>query len=248
MQGTDKIRILLADDEMLFAESTSELIRRQGYYCEHVGNAHDALEKIRGQHFDILVSDINMPANEDLSLLGEIRKLRRKPTVILVTGYPSVDTAVRSVEESVFAYKIKPFDTDDFMETLAEAARHSRFRTQMHAHTEAARAILQQLEQLQETLERDNAPNLDQTVMDYISLLMIQVAETSMEASSLIHQVADGRKDQPLRKVASHPDLEVLRNALTETVNVLERTKHAFKSRELGSLRKRLEQVINLTS
>lgn len=248
MAPSDPPRILLADDEALFAESTSELIRRHGYHCEHVSNATDALSRLVEGEFDVLISDINMPANDDLSLLKEIRKLESAPAVILVTGYPSVDTAVRSMEESVFAYKIKPFDIEQFLKTLDSAVRHQRFRHQVNAHTGSARTMLDRLEALQSSLEKPQLPDLEQTVMEYVSVLMMQVADTSMEVSSLLQQVNGTTDDPPLRSVSAHPDVDMLRNALRESVDVLEKTRNAFKSRELATLRKRLEQVLKLTT
>lgn len=248
MAPSDQTRILLADDEALFAESTSELIRRHGYQCEHVSNASDALCRLNSESFDVLVSDINMPANDDLSLLKELHHLPSPPTVILVTGYPSVDTAVRSMEESVFAYKIKPFDMDQFLATLDSAVRHQQFRNQIRSHSASARSVLDRLEALQASLEKPQVPNLEQTVIEYVSVLMMQVADTSMEVSSLLQQVNGTSDDPPLRTVTEHPDVDVLRNALQESVEVLEKTRNAFKSRELASLRRKLEQVLKLTT
>ncbi len=90
-------RILIADDEPLYLQTTGELLRRSGYECVCVIDAHQAIAKLREQEFDLVLSDLNMPGNFKLELLHEQAKLRRRVPIIVVTGVPSLPTAIESI-------------------------------------------------------------------------------------------------------------------------------------------------------
>jgi hypothetical protein len=77
--------------------------------------------------------------------------------------------------------------------------------------------------------------------------LLLSIGDTAMEAADLICTLS-GEEDQPVRQLSSHPEAESLRQAVEETVEVLERTKNSFKSKELGSLRRRLNKLLELTT
>ena len=111
---TEQGRILIADDEETFLLSTIDLLRREGYECDGVKDAEAAVKVLRSKPFDLLVSDIRMPGNLELELVEAVLESGVGLPVIIVTGYPSVKTAITCLNLRTIAYLVKPLDFDEF--------------------------------------------------------------------------------------------------------------------------------------
>lgn len=240
-------RVLLADDERTFAMTTARVLERHGISCDWVLSSDEASRAMSVNDYDVLIVDIKMPGNDDLQFLESIRQRDPGPAVILVTGYPSVDTAVRSIELGAFAYLIKPFEIGDFIETARKAVQTMGLRRKLVDHSASTEQLQQRLAVLRRELELKGAQSLDQTASEYLNLLLLGTGETVMEAMDVLGMMQCDDKDRPLRELSGHPERDMLRNAVDETVEVLERTKKSFKSKELATLRKRLERLLELT-
>ncbi len=110
-------RILIADDEESFLLSTAELLRDEGYECVCASDARIATAMLDKEGYDLLIADIKMPGNSDLEFIKELPRMVKGMPVILVTGYPSLSSAIQSIPLPVIAYLIKPFE---FSELLAQ--------------------------------------------------------------------------------------------------------------------------------
>lgn len=101
-------RILVADDEPLYLRTTGELLRKAGYECECVPDAHAALEALSRESFDLVLSDLNMPGNLKLELLHQGRNAWPHIPLIVITGVPSIPTAIESLRLGITDYLLKP--------------------------------------------------------------------------------------------------------------------------------------------
>lgn len=233
--------VLLTDDEEVFGQTTAELIRRNGYDCDVAICADDAMARLSEKHYDVLVADIMMPGNAQLNLLRLAKSHSPDTQIILVTGFPSVETAVQSLETGVFAYKIKPFDLDDFLITLAQAVKRARLQQGVRHEAGRGEAIARRLRELLSVLETGGAgQELNMTARQYLKVVMANVSEAMLEALDVIELVDAPAADVPVRRLARHPDALVFRQAIRETMDVLESTKTSFKSKELADLRRKL--------
>ncbi|KAA3611141.1 MAG: response regulator [Calditrichaeota bacterium] len=115
MANEDPKKILLVDDEETFLLATADLLKLNGFEIEKAHNAEDALELIISSHFDLIISDIKMPGNIDLNFIRETRKIRKNVSIILITGYPELRTAIEGIELSVGAYLVKPLEFKDLL-------------------------------------------------------------------------------------------------------------------------------------
>jgi CheY-like chemotaxis protein len=131
-------RLLMADDEEVFLLSTADLLRQEGYLVDTVMNGHDAFWRLRETQYDLLISDIRMPGNGDLELIQEIPEPNRDLPVILMTGYPSAETAIRAINRSVLAYLVKPME---FQDLLVQVQRGVAQRRVQQAAADSARRI-----------------------------------------------------------------------------------------------------------
>jgi two-component system response regulator HydG len=117
-------RILVADDEPLFLRTTAELLRKAGYECECAPNGDVALQALAREPFDLLLSDLNMPGNLKLELLREGRRQWPEIPLIIVTGAPSLPTAIESVRLGIADYLLKPVKYDDLLSSVRRALAH----------------------------------------------------------------------------------------------------------------------------
>lgn len=117
-------RILIVDDERDLAESCAFFVERSGHRATVVASAEDALDQLRQERFDLLVSDIRMPRMSGLSLLEAVRTADPDLEVILMTGFPEVEAAVQAIKLGAFDYIQKPFDESQLMERVEKALAH----------------------------------------------------------------------------------------------------------------------------
>ena len=233
--------ILIADDEETFRESTCRLLRREGFQCHPAKDAEEAVESLRGGRFDLLVADIRMPRNADLRVVREARELDRQMPVILVTGYPSMETAICSVEMSVVAYLTKPLDFDELMPCVRTAVEHSRNRRALSAVRERLQSCLADLE----TMTSKPLPRADDPGDDDVSFGTIRtLASCLSELLELWARSKQGRRLPNLCELLDCSGQPVGREAILETIKVLKATKEAFKSKALAELRTKLEALV----
>lgn len=132
MQAVDEPgRVLLVDDEQSFLDPTADMLRRLGHHCRVAPDADAARDWLDKEPFDVVISDVRMPGNHELEFVQKLCGQEDGPAVIVVTGYPSVDTAVGSLDLRVFAYLVKPIEIDTLRERLGEALRQVRIRRSM---------------------------------------------------------------------------------------------------------------------
>lgn len=115
LNTTTAQRILIADDEPLFRETTAEFLREEGYECLCVEDANDAISVLEEHKFDLILSDLNMPGNLKFELLKEGRTKHSDVPMIVVTGAPSLPSAIESVRLGVTDYLLKPVKLEELL-------------------------------------------------------------------------------------------------------------------------------------
>jgi two-component system response regulator AtoC len=117
-------RILIADDEPLYSKTTAALLRKAGYECVCAPDGQAALDALAREPFDLVLSDLNMPGNLRLELLHEGRRKWPEVPLIVVTGAPSLPTAIESVRLGIADYLLKPVKYDDLLASVKRALAH----------------------------------------------------------------------------------------------------------------------------
>jgi DNA-binding NtrC family response regulator len=145
-------RILVADDEEDFLKFAASLLKKEGYECDCAVDGSEAVEMLRRHRYDAVISDIRMPDNPDLRLAREVQKLEDDVPVIIVTGYPSMDTAVRAVELPVVAYVEKPVEFSELLLKLKSAILLKHGRRAVAEAKDCRRGDCGQLNKLLEVL------------------------------------------------------------------------------------------------
>jgi two-component system response regulator HydG len=119
--GPQQARILIADDEPLYLRTTGDLLRKAGYECVCVPDATAALQALSSGSFDLVLSDLNMPGNLQLELLQQGRENWPHVPLIVITGVPSLPTAIESIRLGITDYLLKPVKYDDLLASVRRA-------------------------------------------------------------------------------------------------------------------------------
>jgi DNA-binding NtrC family response regulator len=120
---TNRISILIVDDEPSVRDSLYNWFMEDGYRVECAEDAKKALLTLQSESFDIILADIKMPGMDGLEMLKRIKTLRKESVVIMMTAFATVDTAVQALKEGAFDYVTKPFDPDDLTHLIRNASK-----------------------------------------------------------------------------------------------------------------------------
>ncbi len=101
-------KILIVDDEQSTCEVLSGMVDALGYQSLVAENGVKALEIFKAENPDLVISDIKMPEMDGMELLHELREISNRVKIIILTGYPSADTIVETIENEGFTYLVKP--------------------------------------------------------------------------------------------------------------------------------------------
>ena len=131
--------ILVVDDDADQRASLKEDLEHEGFAIELAAGGRAGVERVKRGDIDLVVSDVKMPDLDGLDLLREVRAFDPSLCVIIITGFGSIDTAIRAVKLGAYDYLPKPFETDHLLllidKALGERALRSevvRLREEVH--------------------------------------------------------------------------------------------------------------------
>jgi two-component system, NtrC family, response regulator HydG len=124
----DAPRVLVVDDELSMAEMLAEGLSERGYQAVAVGSSAEAKRRLGEDRFDALVTDLRMPGTDGLGLLSVARKVAPGCSVIVMTAYSAVDSAIESIRRGAYHYLTKPFKVDELALFLERAMEDTRLR------------------------------------------------------------------------------------------------------------------------
>jgi Response regulator containing CheY-like receiver, AAA-type ATPase, and DNA-binding domains len=123
-------RILIVDDEASLRDALARILTAEGYEVRQAGDGKEALGILGAQRFDFLLCDLRMPVMGGLDLLREITARGIPGTVIMMSAFGTVETAVEAMKLGAYDYVSKPFMSDEILLTLRKAAERERLRTE----------------------------------------------------------------------------------------------------------------------
>ncbi|MFA6216255.1 MAG: response regulator [Candidatus Omnitrophota bacterium] len=115
--------ILIVDDEPLVSKTLVKLLQKQGFIAEVAESGEDALDVIKKDDFDLIITDVRMPGMDGVEMIKKIREYRKhagKPAVpeIMITGYADIDKYEAAMKLKVKEYMYKPFDNRKFLDIV----------------------------------------------------------------------------------------------------------------------------------
>jgi len=238
-------RILIVDDENNFRETLTDFLMDEGYQCDVAENARAATQLLQENQYDLLISDIKMPGNTNLELIQRVQEIAAGMPVILVTGHSTVQTAVEAFRLPVAAYIEKPLK---FAELLIEVRKCVGLSV-MHRTLRDTRQRLgdscRKLEEM-ETLFSSRVDTATANSVDaFVELTLGNIVGSLSDLRSVTESLSHSGEGEGRPEVVAWTRLDGSRKALREAIDVLETTKHKFKSKQLGALRHKLQVAID---
>jgi len=117
----EKDCILVVDDDEGTRKSLTLLLKRKGFETEHAGTGKEALEIAQGRPVNLTLLDIKLPDIEGIQLLAPLKKTNPDMSIIMITGFASVESAVRALNAGASGYITKPIDLDEMLTRIKNA-------------------------------------------------------------------------------------------------------------------------------
>ncbi len=118
-------RILVIDDEEIIHVSLRKILGRKGHHVETVLSAAEGLERMYSQAYDLVITDLMMPEMNGIGLLEQMKKDRIEMPVLMITGYPTISTAVKALRLGAVDYLAKPFTRQELLAPVSRALRRA---------------------------------------------------------------------------------------------------------------------------
>jgi len=139
IKGGEKMKpILIVEDEAIMRESLRDWLTDAGYQVETAEEGEEALKIIGEQDFSVAILDLKLPGKDGIEVLREAKEKRPQLKGIIITAYPSVQTAVEAVKEGAIDYLPKPFDLNDLEKLIRETLGPVQVEIRPKAVTEEA--------------------------------------------------------------------------------------------------------------
>ena len=116
--------ILVVDDEERQREIYRDILEGEGYEAATAPSGEAALTLLAGRRFDLIITDLNLTGMSGVQLLGEILSADPTVAVVLITGYPSIQSAIEATKRGVYQYLEKPVDRDRLLEVVGSVFEH----------------------------------------------------------------------------------------------------------------------------
>jgi DNA-binding NtrC family response regulator len=113
-----KKRILIVDDDKSLLESLTKILQVEGYDIDTAETGREAIEKSKTQFYNLALLDIKLPDIDGTELLKLINDHIPRTSKIIITGYPSTENAIKSLNLEADAYFTKPIDPEKLVETV----------------------------------------------------------------------------------------------------------------------------------
>lgn len=117
-ESSCKARILVLDDEPIVCKRLKPAFQKAGYEVETFTESGAALERIEQARFDIVVTDLKMEGVDGMQFLTRVKEIAPETSVIIITGFATLETAKESFRKGAYDFVAKPFKLGDILETV----------------------------------------------------------------------------------------------------------------------------------
>jgi CheY-like chemotaxis protein/glycine cleavage system H lipoate-binding protein len=115
--------VLVVDDDAVILDAVRKALRHDDLEIDAVESAADALARLTERPYRLVITDLMMPGIDGLSLLGRLKDAGLRPRTILITGYPTIQSALQARRLGAFEYVTKPFTRQELRSVVMRALR-----------------------------------------------------------------------------------------------------------------------------
>ena len=120
--------VLIIDDEKNMRHMLKVMLTKAGYSVQDAEDGYDGLKRMEASHFDFVLCDIRMPRMDGMAFLKQAKEKYPEQTLIMMSAYGNIETALQSMKEGAYDYISKPFKTDEVLLTLKKAEERERLK------------------------------------------------------------------------------------------------------------------------
>jgi two-component system sensor histidine kinase/response regulator len=179
-------KILVIDDEIGICEGIRRALTPQGFYVDFALNGEDGLGKIRQDGFEIILLDIMMPGVSGVTLIKAIHEVDPEIVCIIITGYATVELAVRSIKQGAYDFLTKPFTGDDLLLAVNQGLERRRLSL------DAKRVQAAEAESRRLTEEKGRLEELDRAKRQFIRLVTHELQAPVDAIQGYLNLIRDG--------------------------------------------------------
>jgi DNA-binding NtrC family response regulator len=124
--------ILVIDDEDSMCNFMEIMLAKEGYRVRTTTRGTEGVDLLRGENFDLVIADLNMPEMTGIDVLKEIKAFKREQEFVVMTAYASVDTAIEAMKQGAADYITKPFKVDEIKLVIEKTINHKKLQQENH--------------------------------------------------------------------------------------------------------------------
>ena len=116
--------ILVVDDDKSILRTFTRILQKNGYKIDTAETGKEAIEKADTQHYDLALVDIRLPDMDGTELLAKIKQQLRNTIKIMITGFPSIESGVKALDEGADAYLVKPVKPEELLMLIKQKLKN----------------------------------------------------------------------------------------------------------------------------
>ncbi len=144
MESVPPYRILVVDDDPAIRELLTTKLKFSGFMSQSCESGEAALELLLNEHFDAIISDLNMPGISGLQLLAKARRLAPRTAFLMATGVGDVAVGVAAMKQGAADYILKPFQMEGVIVSLRRALEMKRMEAELEEYRHRLESIVEQ--------------------------------------------------------------------------------------------------------
>src|SRR5215831_8995549 len=188
-----KARLLVVDDEESVAVTIGAILEMDGYQVAISTSGADALRRLHEAEFDLVLTDLRLDDADGMSVISEVCRVQPETVSIVLTGFASLESAIKALREGAYDYLIKPCDVDELRAVVARGIERRQLGVQLRARLgelQAANTTIHRLNaELQERIDQATA-ELQQRMSD-LARANEEIATLYREAQSNVEQLRE---------------------------------------------------------
>jgi two-component system, sensor histidine kinase and response regulator len=202
-----KARLLVVDDEESVAVTMGAILEMDGYEVSLAITGATALDQVRTSTFDLVLTDLRLDDVDGITLVGEVSRLQPDTMSIILTGYASIESAIKALRQGAYDYLIKPCAVDELRAVVARAVERRQLGLQLRARVADLERANQTIQTLNHDLQRrvDEATAELQQRMDELARANDEIAGLYRSAQQHVEQLEElDRLKSRFLSMASH--------------------------------------------
>ncbi len=150
----DEINILIVDDDKMLCKMLEDVLsQEEKLIITSTNDGRDAIEKIKGRNFDLILTDLMMPGADGIEVLKVAKEVDEGVHVIIITGFASLETAMEAIRKGAYDYITKPFKLDEIKIAVQNACEKIRLLRQNQTLIENLKQAYKELDTLKKSRE-----------------------------------------------------------------------------------------------